>query len=160
MENQPKEVRIVGLSSAGTLAVDAGPKEIEQMFEKLGILSTKADIALIMAAAEIGCNEHVETITGDMCARIVGLHIFSGVLVQYVSEQPLLEPNAEVVKDIARLVREEMQLLENACNGIVGLSAKGRKTFQKSVTEFLIQTFASNLPGFSVGISEIIKRHG
>lgn len=115
---------------------------------------------MMMAAAEIGCNEHCDSITFDMCAAVIGLKIFSDVLVQYVSEQPLLEPDDQVVKHIAGRVKEEMELLEKACNGVVGLSNKGRINFQKAVTEFLIQTFAKNLPGFSVGISEIIKRHG
>lgn len=160
MEDTTKRINFPGISDSGTLRPDAGPEEINKMFTKLGELSTKADIALVMTAAEIGCNEHCEVITADMCARIVGLHIFSSVIVQYAAEQPLLEPNSPIVKDIARLVRQEMQLLESACNGIVGLSDKGRKNFQKAVTEFLIQTFSANLPGCGIGVAEIIKRHG
>lgn len=160
MGDQTKVINVVGLSNSGTLKPDAGAEEIAKLFNHLGTLSTKADIALIMAAAEIGCNEHVDPIVLDTCARIVGLKIFSDVLVQYVSEQPLLEPNDQVVKHIAQRVEKEMALLNRACNGVVGLSGKGKMTFQRSVTEFLIQTFSVNLPGVTVGVCEIIKRHG
>ena len=129
-----------------------------ELLSQLLNLMDKARFAVAASAANMGCTEHKDEIVFSSCVEMVGLFIFA---------RSIEEVSSNLVDD-DKVLRNIMIELADRCGYNItmmtkyifqlrGFSDKGKKRFIKDVKEFVLQTLAKNVQGFTMKIAAIIQ---
>jgi len=134
--------------------VHDGPMLLSQLLN----LMDKARFAVAGSAANMGCAEHKDPMIYATAFEIVGLFVFARSLEEVASV--LVEDEDEkvnITRVLAYRCSHNILMISKYIMQLKGFSDKAKKEFIRDTKEFLIQTMAKNIQGFTTTIASIIK---
>lgn len=153
-----EQSKIIGLTDTGHVKPNATDSDIEEIRNQLLNLSVKSDLSARIAAIELGCREHSDSLTSQAAVHIVGCSIFSEAVSSIL---PLvgddLQPESPIIKFVANVCNDEYQMVKKHTERMVGFSDPAKKRFLSELKEFLYGSIAKNIQGFTVGVANLIR---
>ena len=134
--------------------VHDGPVLLSQLLN----LMDKARFAIAGSACLMGCIEHKDPMIYSSAVEQVGLWVFAMSIEEVSSE---IITNEDEVKNFTILLANRcghnINKMRQYIDYLKGFSDKTKKQFFKDVKEFVIQTMAKNIQGFSTTVASIIQ---